>query len=420
MKAPSLLIACALVLCSSMLMRASSADRLASAEPTYRSETGSSRNVVRRRALRRGRTRLVRVLRPAAGRTGRQRPRVRRLPHATDHFQLSPADVEARFQRPADAARATSRRRRSAVPADRRGRFPDQRRQRQRFQQSSPERSRPDHLSAAAEHQADRSGDQRSRRPRRSWTCGEPCRRSTTSPSPDPMVSIRGRAARTRSADTSWTPASRRCRSRRSARSPITRRSSRPPPQRLLDDLPSFQRVLFTNHSRARAGRRGQRGHDARCRIPIRRSNELEQQGKVVFERACSAVPRRPGPVERPGAGRALSRHRRPSVRVPSTPRRPRASLFAACCAATRPQCADLRDHVGQRQQDSPDELRSRPRVADRFRRRRSRAAGRLEQARRARRCAASARPRRTSTTTAPPRSKRSSITTSSSSSACR
>ena len=59
-----------------------------------------------------------------------------------------------------------------------------------------------------------------------------------------------------------------------------------PPAQRLLDDLASFQRVLFTNHrvrELADAVNAGTTPPD-----PDPPLNELEQQGKVVFERACA------------------------------------------------------------------------------------------------------------------------------------
>jgi cytochrome c peroxidase len=66
------------------------------------------------------------------------------------------------------------------------------------------------------------------------------------------------------------------------------------PPQQVLDDLSSFQRVLFTSH-RVRdlsdAVREGARP----LPDPDRPLNELEQQGKVVFERACSQCHGGPG-----------------------------------------------------------------------------------------------------------------------------
>jgi cytochrome c peroxidase len=67
-----------------------------------------------------------------------------------------------------------------------------------------------------------------------------------------------------------------------------------PPPQRLLDDLSSFQRVLFTNH-RVRALSDAVREGTVPFPDPDPRLNELEQQGKVVFERACSQCHGGPG-----------------------------------------------------------------------------------------------------------------------------
>jgi cytochrome c peroxidase len=59
------------------------------------------------------------------------------------------------------------------------------------------------------------------------------------------------------------------------------------PPQKLLDDLSSFQRTLFTNqHVRALAD--AVRQGATALPDPDPPLNELEQQGKTVFERACS------------------------------------------------------------------------------------------------------------------------------------
>jgi cytochrome c peroxidase len=66
------------------------------------------------------------------------------------------------------------------------------------------------------------------------------------------------------------------------------------PPQQLLDDLSSFQRVLFTSHrvrELADAIREGQRP----LPDPDDELDPLEQQGKVVFERACSQCHGGPG-----------------------------------------------------------------------------------------------------------------------------
>ena len=59
------------------------------------------------------------------------------------------------------------------------------------------------------------------------------------------------------------------------------------PPQQLLDDLASFQRVLFTNR-RVRALSDAIRAGTTPLPDPDRRLTELEQQGKVVFTRACA------------------------------------------------------------------------------------------------------------------------------------
>ncbi len=59
------------------------------------------------------------------------------------------------------------------------------------------------------------------------------------------------------------------------------------PSQRFLDDLSSFQRVLFTNH-RIRALSDAIRQGSTALPDPDPPLNELEQQGKVVFVRACS------------------------------------------------------------------------------------------------------------------------------------
>ena len=66
------------------------------------------------------------------------------------------------------------------------------------------------------------------------------------------------------------------------------------PPQQLLDDLSSFQRVLFTNeHVRflSDAARQG----TVPLPDPDRRLTPLEQQGKAVFERACAQCHGGPG-----------------------------------------------------------------------------------------------------------------------------
>src|SRR5262245_8421151 len=59
------------------------------------------------------------------------------------------------------------------------------------------------------------------------------------------------------------------------------------PPQRTLDDLSSFQRVLFTN-GRVRALAEAIREGAPSLPDPDPRLNDLEQQGKAVFNRACA------------------------------------------------------------------------------------------------------------------------------------
>ena len=66
------------------------------------------------------------------------------------------------------------------------------------------------------------------------------------------------------------------------------------PPQRLLDDLSSFQRVLFTNE-RVRALSDAVREGTEPLPDPDRKLNALEQQGKAVFERACGQCHGGPG-----------------------------------------------------------------------------------------------------------------------------
>ena len=65
-------------------------------------------------------------------------------------------------------------------------------------------------------------------------------------------------------------------------------------PQGLLDDLASFQRTLFTNH-RVRALADAVRAGAAALPDPDPRLDELEQQGKAVFARACGQCHGGPG-----------------------------------------------------------------------------------------------------------------------------
>ena len=67
-----------------------------------------------------------------------------------------------------------------------------------------------------------------------------------------------------------------------------------PPSQRMLDDLAAFQRVLFTNH---RVRELAEAVDAGTTPLPDTDPplNELEQQGKVVFQRACAQCHGGPG-----------------------------------------------------------------------------------------------------------------------------
>jgi cytochrome c peroxidase len=66
------------------------------------------------------------------------------------------------------------------------------------------------------------------------------------------------------------------------------------PPQQLLDDLSSFQRVLFTNH-RVRALADALREGTTPLPDPDGRLDALERQGKLVFQRGCAQCHGGPG-----------------------------------------------------------------------------------------------------------------------------
>ena len=121
------------------------------------------------------------------------------------------------------------------------------------------------------------------------------------------------------------------------------------PPQRLLDDLSSFQRVLFTNErvrALSNAVRRGRRAA-ARSRSP---AHAARTTGKGRVRTRLRPVPRRArtidatGDAQQPsGAGDSISQHLQPV----STPRRSnRALRVRGVLAAARAQCAHLRDRV--------------------------------------------------------------------------
>ena len=230
---------------------------------------------------------------------------------ATDHFQLSPASAEARFQLLQRRRRAEPDGRRSAVPADRRRRFPDQRRARQRLQQSAPERPGPDHVPAAAEHQAHRSRDQRAVGRDVRGRVAHGAHASTTSRSPDPdgvnpwprepepLRRIPAGRARRDAAG-----AGARCAGQ-----------SRADPERAAAAVARRPGVVparaVHEPSRARAVRRGERGHDAAAG-----SGSAAQRARSSRARPCSSARARSATaapaVDAPGPGRPLPRHLAP------------------------------------------------------------------------------------------------------------
>ena len=80
------------------------------------------------------------------------------------------------------------------------------------------------------------------------------------------------------------------------------------PPQRLLDDLASFQRVLFTN-DRVRALSDAISSGALPLPDPDPPLDELETQGKAVFERACSVCHGGPRQSTTPFSDRSIPRH---------------------------------------------------------------------------------------------------------------
>ena len=127
-----------------------------------------------------------------------------------------------------------------------------------------------------------------------------------------------------------------------------------PVPQGMLDDLASFQRVLFTSHrvrALADAVRTG-----APLPDPDPPHNELEKQGKLVFARACAPVSWRSGPIDRAGPSRSISRY----LDAVSASRRygkPAALCVCAVPGSPRAKCANLRDHAAERLEDPSHEL---------------------------------------------------------------
>jgi cytochrome c peroxidase len=151
--------------------------------------------------------------------------------------------------------------------------------------------------------------------------------------------------------------------------------SQNPPPQQLLDDLASFQRVLFTNHrvrQVADAVTAGTVPPD-----PDPPLNEVEQLGKIVFERACAHC--------HGGAGQSTTQP--PVIRFhdintqcprPVDTAIPARFVFTPCAPSLERNARTYEITLADGTK-IPDQLRSRSRAVDGIRRR-SAADRRLEQ----------------------------------------
>ena len=112
-----------------------------------------------------------------------------------------------------------------------------------------------------------------------------------------------------------------------------------PAPQ-LLDDLSSFQRVLFTNH-RVRVLADAVRTGAVPLPDPDPPLTPVEQEGKAVFQRACSQCHGGPGTVHAPGhatrsprAGDSIPSHHEP---VPASPRHRDPGAIRVCGVPAAP-----------------------------------------------------------------------------------
>ena len=347
-KAPSWLIACALVLFSSMLMRASTATSHRAADQRA-DASRSAGTAVRRRALRRGRARLLRVLRPAPGRvwaaTGARAP-------------------TATWRRTTSSCRRPMSRRGSSACSARRERHPDADDPLFRPIDADDFRTNGDNASDFSNLRQNglvritfplppniRLIDPATNAPVGRDVRGrlaQPCRRSTTWRSPGPTTSIRGRAARTqfggyqldgRVGDAAGAGARRAHQSRAGAARAAAAAARR-------SGVVSARAVH--EPSRARAGSTRSERATRRCPIPIRRSTSSSSRA-----RSCSSARARSAT-----AARASRTAQAPVVRfhdISTQCPRPvdtvdaRALRVRAVPAATRAQRPDLRDHAGQR-----------------------------------------------------------------------
>ena len=137
-----------------------------------------------------------------------------------------------------------------------------------------------------------------------------------------------------------------------------------PPPQRLLDDLNSFQQILFTNE-RVRA--LSEAIDDGETPLPDADPplNSLEQQGKAVFTRACAQCHGGPG-QSTPQAPVVHFHDISSQCPRPVDTVSPARFSFAPCPDSSRPQRAHLRDHHAEWHQDAPHQLGPRPCPSDR------------------------------------------------------
>jgi cytochrome c peroxidase len=293
-KAPSWLIACGLVVLSSILMRASSA-HVAPAAEAQRAEAGPDRDGPQCGgepcfAVARGLVAFFDRRLDGLGGNGRA---CADCHMAADHFQLSPADVEARFQ----------------LLQFRRARHPDA--DDPLFRPIDADDFRTNGASANDFSNLRQNGLVRITFPLPSnMKLIDP---ATNGPSAEAFVDV-WRAVPTVNDvaltgpdnGNPWSRGpnefggyqldARLATLQEQALGALTNHAQvqQAPSQRVLDDLSSFQRVLFTNH-RVRDLSDAVREGTTPLPDPDPRLNELEQQGKVVFERACSQCHGGPG-----------------------------------------------------------------------------------------------------------------------------
>ena len=256
---------------------------------------------------------------------GRKRALVRRLPHGDGPLPALARERRAALPAPPVAAPVRSRRRRPAVPADRRRRLPDQRRETRATSATCARTASSGssfHLPANV-----KLIDPATNAPVRGDVGG----RVASGPDRQRREAHRVRTGRThgraiRTATGGYQLDARLATLQDQALGALTNHAQvqDAPSQQFLDDLHSFQRVLFTNDRVRALADAIDAGIDP-LPDPDPPLNALEQQGKVVFARACAQCHGGPGQSSPPGPRRSLPRHLRLSVRVRSIPSRRRA-----------------------------------------------------------------------------------------------